>query len=102
MTAASSIRHCVRGTNLSYASLAEWLDLVYRIGGRIQCSRTHYSRFGRLYRNLGAGDIRASRDIPTLAVCERLFHRARGAGERSLWPRTATRIVTRRDWRAAG
>jgi Zincin-like metallopeptidase len=43
MTAASSIRRCVRGTNLSYASLAEWLALVYCIGGRTQCSRRHYA-----------------------------------------------------------
>jgi hypothetical protein len=80
MTAAS-IRRSVRGTNLSYASLAEWLDLVTRIGGRIRCSRAHYNRCGRLYRSLRVNDIRASRDISALAGCERLFHRARGAAD---------------------
>jgi hypothetical protein len=81
MTAAASIRRSVRGTNLGYASLAEWLDLVTRIGGRIQCSRAHYNRCGRLYRSLPVDDIRASRDIPTLGACERLFDRARGAAD---------------------
>jgi hypothetical protein len=71
----------VPGTHLGYSSLAEWLELVYRIGGKIRCSQPHYTRCGRLYRSLRAGDIRSSRDIPALEGCERLFQRARGAGD---------------------
>jgi hypothetical protein len=78
MTAA---RRCVGGTNLAYASLAEWLALVYRIGGRIKPSRAHYDRRSRLYRSLHIEDIRFSRDISTLEACERLFNRARGAAD---------------------
>jgi hypothetical protein len=78
---APSIRRSVRGTNLAYASLAEWLDLVHRIGGRIRCARAHYDRCARLYRSLGTGDIRSSQDIAALEACERLFNRARGAGD---------------------
>jgi hypothetical protein len=86
---APSIRRPVRGTNLAHASLAEWLDLVFRIGGRIRCARSHYDRCARshydrcarLYRSLGAGAIRSSRDIAALEACERLFNRARGAGD---------------------
>jgi hypothetical protein len=74
-------RRSVRGTNLGYASLAEWLALVTRIGGRIRPSRSHYDRCGRLYRNLRAGDIRCSRDVAALEGCESLFDRARGAGD---------------------
>jgi hypothetical protein len=81
MTPAVSTRHSVRGTNLGYATLAEWLDLVYRIGGRIQCSTAHYKRCSRLYRSLQIADIRTSRDVSALARCERLFNRARGANE---------------------
>jgi hypothetical protein len=81
MTSAVSIRRSVRGTNLGYATLAEWLELVYRIGGRIQCSDAHYKRCGRLYRSLRIADIRVSRDIPALQACEQLFNRARGAGD---------------------
>jgi hypothetical protein len=81
MTADRSTRRSVRGTNPGYASLAEWLQLVYRIGGRIQCSRRHHSRCGRLYRSLSIADFRASRDIPALEACAQLFNRARGAGD---------------------
>jgi hypothetical protein len=75
-----SIRR-LRGTRLAYASLAEWLDLVYRIGSRIQCAQRHYSRCARLYRSLCAGDIRSSRDIAALEACEQLFRRARGPAD---------------------
>jgi hypothetical protein len=81
MTPAGSIRRSVRGTNLGYATLAEWLDLVHHIGGRIQCSAAHYKRCGRLYRSLRVADIRSSRDIPALEGCEQLFTRARGPGD---------------------
>ena len=81
MTPAVSTRHSVRGTNLGCATLAEWLDLVYRIGGQVQCSAAHYKRCGRLYRSLQIADIRTSRDVSALARCERLFNRARGANE---------------------
>jgi hypothetical protein len=81
MTSAHSFRRPVRGTNLAYASLAEWLDLVHRIGGRIRCARSHYDRCGRLYRSLHADDIRASRDMSSLEACEPLFNRARGAAD---------------------
>jgi hypothetical protein len=81
MTAAAYARRSVRGTNLGYASLAEWLALVYRIGGRIQASRPHYRRCRQLYRSLRVGDIRSNHDIPTLEACERLFDRARRAGD---------------------
>jgi hypothetical protein len=81
MTATASAQRVVRGTNLRNASLTEWLALVYRIGGRINCSARHYDRCGRLYRSLCIEDIRFSRDIPALEACERLFHRARGAAD---------------------
>ena len=68
MTAAA-IRRSVRGTNLAYGSIAEWLDLVYRIGGKIQCSSDHYRRCRQLYRSLCIGDIRTSRDLCTLEAC---------------------------------
>jgi hypothetical protein len=71
----------VRGTNLAYAALAEWLGLVYRIGGRIKPSRAHYDRCSRLYRSLRIEDIRFSRDIPALEACEQLFNRARAAAD---------------------
>jgi hypothetical protein len=74
-------RRLVCGTNLAYGSLAEWLELVYRIGGRIQSSSAHYNRCRRLYRGLRPGDIRASRDLRTLEACERLFNRARRPGD---------------------
>lgn len=74
-------RRSVRGTNLTYATVAEWLDLVYRIGGRIQYSRAHYNRCRRLYRSLRTGDIRANCDLRALEACERLFNRARSAGD---------------------
>jgi hypothetical protein len=74
-------RRTVRGTNLGYASLAEWLTLVYRVGGHIQCSQRHYSRCRRLYRSLRAADIRASRDIGALESCEQLFDHARYVGD---------------------
>jgi hypothetical protein len=74
-------RHSVRGTNLSYPSLAEWLALVTRIGGRIRPSRSHYDRCARLYRSLRAGDIRSSRDVSALEGCASLLDRARGAGD---------------------
>jgi hypothetical protein len=73
-------RRSVRGTNLGYASLAEWLALVTRIGGRIRPSRSHYDRCGRLYRSLRAGDIRCSRDVAALEGCEACLI-ARGAGD---------------------
>jgi hypothetical protein len=81
MIAIASIRRGVRGTNISYASIAEWLKLVYRIGGNIRASRRHSNRCDRLYRSLSIGDIRFSRDISALEACERLFNRARGAGD---------------------
>jgi hypothetical protein len=81
MTAAPSHGRLVRGTNLAYASVGEWLDLVDRIGARIRCSRSHYDRCARLYRSLHAADIHASRDLAALEGCERLFNRARGAGD---------------------
>jgi hypothetical protein len=71
----------VRGTTLAYASVREWLDLVYRIGGHLRCSHSHYDRCGRLYRSLRADDIRSSRDLAALEGCERLFNRARGAAD---------------------
>ncbi|MGA8758142.1 MAG: hypothetical protein WB611_17770 [Stellaceae bacterium] len=74
-------RRRVRGTNLTYASLAEWLDLVYRIGGRIRCSSSHYHRCRRLYRSLTLDDLRRSRDPTALERCERLFDQARRAGD---------------------
>jgi hypothetical protein len=79
MTAMASARRCLRGTNLS--SLAEWLELVYRIVERIKASRGHYNRCDRLYRSLTVNDIRFSRDIAALEARERLFNRARGAGD---------------------
>jgi ParB family transcriptional regulator, chromosome partitioning protein len=81
MTAAAFQRRQIRGTKLSYASLAEWLVLVDRIGGRIRCSRAHYDRCRRLYRSLSIGDIRSCRDIFALAACEQLFDRARGPAD---------------------
>jgi hypothetical protein len=81
MTPAVSTRRTVSCTNLGCATLAEWLDLVYRIGGQVQCSAAHYKRCGRLYRSLRVDDIRASRDITALERCEQLFNRARGAGD---------------------
>lgn len=81
MNAMASTRRCVRGTNFSHASLIEWLELVYLIGGRIKASREHYNRCDRLYRSLSVNDIRFSRDIPALEACERLFNHARGAGD---------------------
>jgi hypothetical protein len=77
----ATVRRSVRGTNLAYASLAEWLELVYRICGRIRCSSAHDRRCSRLYRSLRTGDIRASRDLRTLEACERLFNQARGPGD---------------------
>jgi hypothetical protein len=77
----ATVRRSVRGTNLAYASLAEWLELVYRICGQIRCSSAHYRRCSRLYRSLRTGDIRASRDLRTLEACERLFNHARGPGD---------------------
>jgi hypothetical protein len=74
-------RRSVGGTNQAYASVAEWLDLVYRIGGRIKCSSAYYRRCSRFYRSLRAGDIRASRDICSLEACERLFNQARRPGD---------------------
>ena len=51
-------RRSVRGTNLSYASLAEWLAFIYRIGEQIKLSRTHYARQEKLqffvYKKKGA------------------------------------------------
>jgi hypothetical protein len=94
MTTGALPRRRVRGTNLSYASLADWLELVYRVGARIECSRRHYTRCRRLYRSLYAGDIRASRDIRSLEACERLFNRARGfggSGSVDAWPVLAAR-----------
>jgi hypothetical protein len=41
----------------------------------------HYGRCARLYRSLRANDIRSSRDLAALEGCERLFNRARGAGD---------------------
>lgn len=79
MSSAVTRRRSVPGTNLGYGSIAEWLSLVYRIGGRIEPSQRHYTRCRRLYRSLYAGDIRSSRDIQALEICERLFDRARGA-----------------------
>jgi hypothetical protein len=81
MIAMASTRRCVRGTNQSHASLSEWLELVYRFGGRIRASRKHYNRCERLYRSLCVADIRFSRDMSALEACERLFNRARGAGD---------------------
>jgi hypothetical protein len=81
MTAAAPQGRPVRGTNISYRSLAEWVDLVYRIGSRIRPSRAHYRRCRALYRSLGIGDLRHSRDIIALEACERLFERARQAGD---------------------
>jgi hypothetical protein len=81
MTGAAFARRSVPGTNLGYSSLAGWLELVTRIGGRIRCSQPHYTRSGRLYRSLRVNDIRSSRDIAALEGCERLFQRARGAGD---------------------
>jgi hypothetical protein len=69
-------RRSVRGTNLSYASLAEWLCHITRIGAHIECSRRHYTRCRRLYRSLDVGDIRSSRDLAALEACERLFSSA--------------------------
>lgn len=66
------------GTNISYGSVAEWVDLVYRIGGRIEPSQRHYTRCRRLYHSLYVSDIRSSRDIQALEACERLFDHARG------------------------
>jgi hypothetical protein len=80
MTAAAN-RRSVRGTSLAYGSIAEWLDLVYRIGGKIRCSSAHYRRCRQLYRSLRIGDIRSSRDLRTLEACERLFNQARGPGD---------------------
>ena len=81
MTAAKSGCRAVPGTNIVYGSLAEWLDLVYRIGGRIRCSRSHYNRCRRLYRSLCIADIRLCRDMAALEACERLFNRARSGGD---------------------
>jgi hypothetical protein len=81
MTALAVTRRRVRGTNLSYASLAEWLELVYRVGGRIRCSASHYHRCRRPYRSLYIDDIRRSRDLAVLERCERLFDQARRAGD---------------------
>jgi hypothetical protein len=78
MTGAKSGRRAVPGTNISYGSVAEWVDLVYRIGGRIEPSQRHYTRCRRLYRSLYVSDIRSSRDIQALEACERLFDHARG------------------------
>jgi hypothetical protein len=81
MTAMASIRRCVRGTNLSYGSIAEWLELVYRIGGNIRASRRHSNRCDQLYRSLTLNDIRFNHDLFALEACERLFNHARGAGD---------------------
>jgi hypothetical protein len=80
MTAAAN-RRSVRGTSLAYGSIAEWLDLVYRIGGKIQYSSAHYRRCRQLYRSLSIGDIRSSRDLRTLEACEHLFNQARRPGD---------------------
>jgi hypothetical protein len=71
----------VRGTDLAYASVGEWLALVYRIGGRIRCSTSHYRRCARVYRSLFIADIRECRDVPALEACENLFDRARGTAD---------------------
>ena len=81
MTAAAPLRRPVCGTSLSYASIAEWIDLVYRIGSQIRPSRTHYRRCRALYRSLGIGDLRNSRNIAALEACEQLFESARQAGD---------------------
>jgi hypothetical protein len=80
MTAATN-RRSVRGTSLAYGSIAEWLDLVYRIGGKIRYSSAHYRRCRQLYRSFRIGDIRSSRDLCTLKACELLFNQACGPGD---------------------
>lgn len=62
-------------------ALADWLELVYRIGGRIRPSCAHYDRCRRLYRSLCIGDIRSSCDLRALEACEQLFNRARGPAD---------------------
>ena len=80
MTASPAIRR-VCGTNLTYASLAEWLTLVDRAGGRIEASQRHYHRCRQLYRSLGIGDVRQSQDFTALERREGLFDQARHAGD---------------------
>ena len=80
MTASPATRR-VCGTNLTYASLAEWLTLVYRVGGRIEASQRHYRRCRQLYRSLGIGEVRQSQDFAALERCEGLFDQARQAGD---------------------
>lgn len=96
MTAVADARRSVCGTNLGYASLAEWLALAYSIGGRIRASRSHYRRCRQLYRSLRVGDIRSNRDIPALEACERLFDRARRGGDVP-WGRGLQRELTRSE-----
>lgn len=73
-------RH-VRGTNLHYRSLREWVALVFEIGGKIKCSTAHYRRCAQLYRSLVANDLRNSFDVVALRQCERLFNGARYPGD---------------------
>jgi hypothetical protein len=70
-------RH-VRGTNIAYSSVREWLALVYEIGSQINPSTRHYQRCAALYGSLGADDLRDCRDLGALEACERLFAGARG------------------------
>jgi hypothetical protein len=68
-------------TPLSANGSILFLDLVYRIGGRIAPSQRYYTRCRRLYRSFSIQDIRRSRDIPALEACERLLSRARRPGD---------------------
>jgi hypothetical protein len=67
----------VRGTNLAYGSVRQWVALVYQVGGPVRCSSPHYNRCALLYRSLGAADLRICRDLGALEACEDLFDRAR-------------------------
>jgi hypothetical protein len=67
----------VEGTNLSWSNLAQWLDLVERVGGILRASSEHYRRVERLYRSLTLADLRTETDAAALAKAQQLFDRGR-------------------------
>jgi hypothetical protein len=63
----------VRGTNLAYGSVRQWVALVYQVGGPVRCSSPHYNRCALLYRSLGAADLRICRDLDEAVTHDSYF-----------------------------
>lgn len=71
-------RVVVRGTNLSWGTLAEWIALAETEGDRVIASRRHYRRVEALYHSLRVEDLWRCTDPAVLRRVSRFFEGRNG------------------------